>query len=162
MRRVKSIKEMTISEAMGVFDPIFDAIEHPQTYMQEFCAWIEKEIALESTPIKPLFVYVEWSESIHFEDKSLLVFEEFERIAHEVAMGHTTGYLKTQVYVLFDSGKRYECRLDLGQEDCKGFMNYVERLVNHYETSRRTEGESAKEFVTLYSATYSLLRRIKC
>lgn len=101
--------------------------------------------------VKPLWVYVYWSESSEFKDKELLPFAEFERIAKRAAMavGEGNGYDKTKIRVLFSDGEYYDTRLDLCPGEDHGFRSYCnsmiewigsERYLNTYEHDKQTKG----------------------
>ena len=81
--------------------------------------------------IKPLFVYVYWSENSRFTDKELLSFIEFERKCKDAAreVGTGNGYDKTKIKVLFDNGEYYECRLDLCEQEDTGFQSHCESII---------------------------------
>ena len=87
--------------------------------------------------MKPLFVYVLWSESGKFNEKELLTFDEFEKKAFIAAMSYgDTGYLKTKIDVLFNDGSKYHCRLDLAQNDEHGFMHHCFQMMNRYQAMK--------------------------
>jgi hypothetical protein len=85
--------------------------------------------------IKPLFVYVLWSESGEFEENSLLKFEDFERKAVNVGLSHDPegGYYKTKINVLFDDGSEYGCRLDLCPNEAHGFRIHAYNFIRYYK-----------------------------
>lgn len=83
--------------------------------------------------MKPLFVYVLWSENQAIQNNSLHEFKEFEtmskRVAHEV--GTDNGYDKTKIKVLFDNGEHHVVRLDLcaGGDTC--YRDYVAQEIKY-------------------------------
>lgn len=82
--------------------------------------------------MKPLFVYVIWSENQAFQNNSLHEFKTFEsmskRVAHEV--GTDNGYDKTKIKVLFDNGEYSEVRLDLCADGDTCYRDYVKQQIN--------------------------------
>ncbi|MEQ9436037.1 LPD25 domain-containing protein [Hyphomonas sp.] len=83
---------------------------------------------------KPIFVYVCWSESERFPEKTLWRFERFEELAAQVAQAHRTGgYLKTNVTVIFSGGEDYVCRLDLAPHDAQGFEHHAKRFISEFD-----------------------------
>jgi hypothetical protein len=87
--------------------------------------------------VKPLFVYVYWSESNDFEEKSLLPFHEFELKAKMVAFLYQDhGYCKTKINVLFSNGAEYGCRLDLSPSDTQCFKQHSLRMIDWVESDK--------------------------
>jgi hypothetical protein len=82
--------------------------------------------------MKPLFVYVLWSENQAFQSNSLHEFKTFEtmskRVAHEV--GTENGYDKTKIKVLFDNGEQHVVRLDLCADGDTCYRDYVKQQIN--------------------------------
>ena len=76
--------------------------------------------------IKPLFVFVNFSENEAFEDNGLWDFSVFESKCWSITekMQPNNGYDKTDVEVLFSNGGRFGVRLDLAPE-CRGFQDLV-------------------------------------
>lgn len=77
--------------------------------------------------MKPISVLVRGSEAPSLEKKDTYTFHEFERLARQVALEHTTGgYLKTHVRVTYDNGETFDCRIDLSPK-VTGYRDYVRR-----------------------------------
>jgi hypothetical protein len=88
--------------------------------------------------IKPLFVFISFSENAGFKEKSLMTFEAFELKCFSVTKNFKpqSGYDKTYIQVLFSDGTQDEIRLDLN-ENCRGYkddafsyMSYVRKCQN--------------------------------
>ncbi len=83
--------------------------------------------------MKPLFVYVLWSENQAFQNNSLHKFKTFEtiskRVAHEV--GTDNGYDKTKIKVLFDNGEYSEVRLDLCADGDTCYRDYIAQEIKY-------------------------------
>lgn len=98
--------------------------------------------------MKPTNVFVHWSESPAFGEGETVPFREFEIRAAKVAAdrGAGGGYLKTKITVNFDEGSTYGCRLDLAQDDDRGFQHHMRKMLVWAETKRGQE-ELAKGFL---------------
>jgi hypothetical protein len=83
-----------------------------------------------SHTIKPLFVYVNWSENGAFKEKSLMDFEEFERACFSASadLDPSKGYDKTSIQVLFSDGSQYGARVDLNFK-CRGFKEHAQIMI---------------------------------
>jgi|688.fasta_scaffold230584_4 hypothetical protein len=99
--------------------------------------------------MKPLFVYVLWSENQAFQNNSLHEFKTFETISKRVAhkVGTDNGYDKTKIKVLFDNGEQHEVRLDLCADGDTCYRDYVaqeikyigsEKFINTYSHDKQT------------------------
>jgi len=88
--------------------------------------------------ITPTSVYVEWSESPRFTDKTTYPFDRFEWISEGIAQSIDYGYSKTNITVIFNNGAEYTCRLDINKE-CKRFMQHAKSLIRYY---RKREAEN--------------------
>lgn len=90
--------------------------------------------------IKPIFVYVFWSESNNFIEKGLYNFKEFELKARIAAIENGDyGYCKTKIQVLFSNGDDYACRLDLATNDDTGFKQHAANVINYQEQNHKDE-----------------------
>jgi hypothetical protein len=96
---------------------------------------------------KPLWVYVDWSESrgfIYFEEKSLIPFAQFEstcrQMAREIGLGN--GYDKVKIKVLFDDGFSFQCNLDVCPQEDSCFQKHCEDLICWIGSERFMEAYS--------------------
>ena len=102
----------------------------------------------ESQMTKPLFVYVNWSESGDFEEKSLMSFQDFESKCYEITKDweYPRGYDKTSITVLFSNGDEYKARVDLNH-NCRGFKQHAESLIG-FRNRCREEGKKLSNNMT--------------
>lgn len=86
---------------------------------------------------KPVHVIVHWSESKFFPDTDKLYsFSEFESLAFKASDLNLDEYDKTSITVIFSSGDTYNCRLDLGMKQDKGFSDHVKKLIKFSQSPK--------------------------
>ncbi|MFA0210017.1 LPD25 domain-containing protein [Vibrio artabrorum] len=117
----------------------------------------------EESKIKPLTVFVHWSESRAFDSDTEYDFADFETKALAVAKTNLLGgYDKTKVTVKFDNGHEHECRLDLGcggndhgfAEHCLSTLNYYH--IHKGETDKRWLHDKLHQQLITLIKTYAL------
>jgi len=84
--------------------------------------------------VKPLYVYVFWSESGDIEDKSLYTFINFEDKARRVAAAipANSGYAKTKIKLITSDGLDHgHLRLDLATDDDTGVESRIMTMRRH-------------------------------
>ncbi len=93
--------------------------------------------------MKPIFVYVEYSESNLFDEKAIYPFNQFETLCIcELKTKETAGYTKTKIEVLFSNGLSYGCRLDLHrdtpnfQQHARAFIETFENRIKNYDDNK--------------------------
>lgn len=91
---------------------------------------------------KPLWVYVEWSESTVLTKKSLLSFFDFEMACKKavIELGVDNGYYKTMVQVLFDDGISHKARMNLSPQEDNDFQSYCENMIKWVVSERQLSG----------------------
>ncbi|MCY9829320.1 LPD25 domain-containing protein [Vibrio chagasii] len=117
----------------------------------------------EESKIKPLTVFVHWSESRAFDSDTEYDFADFEAKALEVAKTNPLGgYDKTKVTVTFDNDHQHECRLDLGcGGNDQGFAEHCLSTLNYYhihkgETDKRWLNDKHHQQLIRVIRTYAL------
>lgn len=97
--------------------------------------------------IKPLFVYINWSESPEFEENSLVDFDNFELKCFSITsrMEPNEGYDKTDIEVLFSDGSRYGARVDL-DPGCRGFKDHAQNRIKSSKEKERSDFLKSVEF----------------
>jgi hypothetical protein len=110
--------------------------------------------------MKPIFVYVEWSESNLFNEKSIYTFQEFETLCLcELKTKQTGGYTKTKIEVLFSNGLSYGCRLDICQ-DTPNFYQHAKAVIETYESRIKDYNNDNKFIIEQTRACYGLLKAV--
>lgn len=91
--------------------------------------------------IKPIFVYIHWSENDNFKSQSIMSFKEFENTCKLVAqqVGYDNGYDKTKVDILFSDGSQYGVRLDLSMNCDQSFWRYCHDQLEWFNSEKFNE-----------------------
>ena len=106
--------------------------------------------------MRPVNVYVIWSESSDITDREMYGFHTFELKAKRVALDNTRGgYYKTKVTVIFDNGATYgPVRLDLAPEDTLNFADYVRITLNYYNGNLQHSEYTNEDFLFLKNINF--------